>query len=197
MQPAPPAAGRSRKEPGVGPKPRPAIPRRRNCTSIIAALRRRVRPVAVIVKGLGVGVALLADERDAGAEAGQGEGAVVDRERERLRLVLTRLAVDGAVGKAAALVFGALQEARRPTVKPASSASAVPRLACGPWLRQCSPPAQFSVWRRSHIRQTHRATRRSGSPDIKASGDRGGRCAVPVRSARGRATSRAVARANG
>ena len=73
------------------------------------AHKGELRPVALVVQRLGVGVALLADEADAGAEARHGEGAVVDGEREQLRLVLARLAVDGVVPEAPPLIFGALQ----------------------------------------------------------------------------------------
>ena len=59
-----------------------------------------------------------------GAEAGRGEGAAVDREGEGPGLVLAGVAVDGAVGEAAALRAGALRGGAQASVKPAPGATA-------------------------------------------------------------------------
>ena len=70
--------------------------------------------IAIVVEGLGVGIALLAHNRKTRAEAEHRDRPVVDRDRECVGFVLTRLAVDGAVGETLPLVFGALQGGAQP-----------------------------------------------------------------------------------
>ena len=65
------------------------------------------------------------------------------------------------------------------------------------WVKAKVSPTQFSVWRRSDIRQAHGVTRRPERPEVKAL--EGREDAEPLRSGQlgGRTNRRAAAKANG